>query len=87
MAKKNKQKQNKQKQNLSPSAQLELNEQPDQEHAAVEHAYIIKKLSLSEYQIVDVELQGSRVVSRKEREPNVSSIVMAKLFHEISRNE
>lgn len=59
----------------------------DVEAGEVENAYLIKKLSLSEWQVVDLEISGNQVLSRKERVPDIPPIVWNKLRVEIQRKE
>jgi len=51
----------------------------------VEDAFIVKKHSLAEWQIIDVRIKGDKVIFRKEREPDVAAIVAKKLMFEIGR--
>lgn len=51
----------------------------DRVSAPVETAFIIKKHSLREWQIIEVLIQGGMVVARHEREPDIADIVRRKL--------
>lgn len=52
-----------------------------------ERAFIVRKLSLQEWQIIDLEIMDDMVVSRTEREPNVAAVVGARLMAELRKNE
>lgn len=52
-------------------------------NGVVEKAYIVKKLSLQEWQVVELQVQGDRVLSRTSKEPNLAAIVASKLMTEI----
>ena len=53
----------------------------------VEKAFIIKKVSLSEWQRIDLTIIDGIVVERVEHEPNLSSIVAKNLQYELARND
>jgi len=52
-----------------------------------EQAFIIRKLSLSEWQRIDVVIEDGVVVERIEHEPNLSAIVSKHLSFDIARND
>lgn len=49
--------------------------------ASRETAFIIRKLSIRDWQRIDLVIEGDKVVSRVEREPNLSAIVWYWLFN------
>jgi len=53
----------------------------------IETAFIIRKLSLSEWQRVDLKIQDGVVIERIEREPNISAIIARNLTHDLVRND
>lgn len=59
---------------------------PPKPQGPVEKAFIVRKLSLAEWQVVDVLIQDGRVIKRTEREPNMSAIVARNLMFEIANN-
>lgn len=53
----------------------------------IEKAFIIRKLSLSEWQRVDIEIQDGKVISYTEYEPNISAIVARNLTYDLVRRD
>jgi len=58
---------------------------PEVKSSPTEYGYIIRKLSLSEWQVIDIEIQDGKIVKRVEREPNLAAVVSRRLMLEIGR--
>jgi hypothetical protein len=50
-----------------------------------ELAFIVRKLSLQEWQVIELTIEGDEIVKRVEREPDVAAIVGSKLMNEIRK--
>lgn len=59
----------------------------EKDEPVVEHAFIIRKLSLSEWQRIDLTIIDGIVVERVEHEPNLSAIVAKHLTYDLARND
>lgn len=53
----------------------------------IETGYMIRKISLSEYQIIGLKIQGNEVIEKTLFEPDLPVIILKKLREKIANQE